>query len=215
MQSKETISDAPLSRAKRQQLQLRQDIIETSFAEFSERGYHQTSIADIAKRLGIGHGTFYRYFKNKRDILEHIFEGMLEKITTVLGGDNAPHATENLEDYREQTKRIGLALTSILIEQPGVLRMLILVSTSIDKEMTARVSQFFDWGAAQVSAYMEHGVKLGFFREDLDVEATGQVIIGMIITTAFTMHNSSDNEEMQMRIHQAVLRILVDGIAKH
>ena len=37
-----------LSRAERQRLQLQADILETAFLEFSERGYHQTAIADIA-----------------------------------------------------------------------------------------------------------------------------------------------------------------------
>ena len=62
--------DKPLSRAERNRLQLRADILQAAFIEFSDRGYHQTAIADIAQRLGIGHGTFYRYFDNKRDIFE-------------------------------------------------------------------------------------------------------------------------------------------------
>ena len=61
-----------LSRAERQKIQLQADILEAAFLEFSERGYHQTAISDIAKRLGIGHGTFYRHFENKRDISQHV-----------------------------------------------------------------------------------------------------------------------------------------------
>jgi AcrR family transcriptional regulator len=61
-----------LSRAERQRIQLQAEIIEAAFLEFSERGYHQTAISDIAKRLGIGHGTFYRHFENKRDILDKV-----------------------------------------------------------------------------------------------------------------------------------------------
>ena len=42
------MNDTPtLSRAERNRLQLRADIIQAAFAEFAERGYHQTAIADI------------------------------------------------------------------------------------------------------------------------------------------------------------------------
>lgn len=51
-------TQAPLSRAERHRQQLRAEIVEAAFVEFSERGYHQTAISDIAQRLGIGHGTF-------------------------------------------------------------------------------------------------------------------------------------------------------------
>ena len=64
--------------------------------EFSGRGYHQTGISHIAKRLGIGHGTFYRYFENKRDILEHVIDGVCEKIRLAMAEANAPTASRTL-----------------------------------------------------------------------------------------------------------------------
>nr|WP_288496890.1 helix-turn-helix domain-containing protein [uncultured Acinetobacter sp.] len=42
--------------------------MEATFLEFSESGYHQTAISDIAKRFCISHSTFYLHFQNKRDI---------------------------------------------------------------------------------------------------------------------------------------------------
>lgn len=36
---------------------------------FVERGYHQTSVPDIVAAAGVGHGTFYEYFRSRRDIL--------------------------------------------------------------------------------------------------------------------------------------------------
>lgn len=36
---------------------------------FAERGFHATSVPDIVKAAGVGHGTFYQYFGSRRDIL--------------------------------------------------------------------------------------------------------------------------------------------------
>ncbi len=191
---------------------LRTDIIETASAEFSERGYHQTSIADIAKRLGIGHGTFYRHFKNKRDILDHVIDDVSSKISDTLLNENAPGAVNSLDDYREQCQRISSQLANIVMDNPSTARLILLEATSIDPEMTERIMVFLDWAAKLVSAYMEHGVKLGFFREDLDAEATGHVIVGLIMTSALSFLRSPDDKVMQQRMADAVLRIMVDGI---
>lgn len=201
-----------LSRAERQKIQLRADIIEAASAEFSERGYHQTSIADIATRLGIGHGTFYRHFKNKRDILDHVIDDVSSMIAETLLNENAPGAVNSLDDYREQCQRISVQLSNIVMENPNVARLIFLEATSIDPEMTERIMGFMDWGASLVSAYMQHGVTCGFFREDLDVDATGHVIVGLIMTSALSYLRAPDDKEKQKRMTDAVLRMMVDGI---
>lgn len=41
---------------------------------FAEGGYHGSSISKIAKEAGLADGTIYLYFKNKEDILIHLFK---------------------------------------------------------------------------------------------------------------------------------------------
>jgi AcrR family transcriptional regulator len=42
---------------------------EAAFALFSERGYEQTTAAEIAKRAGLTERTFFRHFADKREVL--------------------------------------------------------------------------------------------------------------------------------------------------
>ncbi|HEX4916863.1 MAG TPA: TetR/AcrR family transcriptional regulator, partial [Limnobacter sp.] len=125
-----------LSRAQRQKLQLRSEIIEAAFEEFSERGYHQTAIADIAQRLGIGHGTFYRHFENKRDILEHVLDAAIEDLTTALRDDFSPEKVNSLAEYKTQLASILKKLYAFAQSNPRALRLMLLEATSIDGEMT-------------------------------------------------------------------------------
>src|SRR4030081_372015 len=62
----------------------RREIIEAAFEVFATRGYTAAGIADIAERLGMGHGTFYRYFKNKRDILDQVVDYGVERIVSAM-----------------------------------------------------------------------------------------------------------------------------------
>ena len=58
-----------------------EDILSAARDVFTERGYHEALISDIAERAGIVEGSIYRFFANKRDLLvktvEHWYEGML------------------------------------------------------------------------------------------------------------------------------------------
>ena len=204
--------DSSLSRAERNRQQLRADIIQAAFTEFSERGYHQTAISDIAKRLGIGHGTFYRHFTNKRDILEHVIDDIATKIIATLEAENAPDAVTSLDAYKEQCARIAQRLSEVLTANPAIARLILLEATSIDAEMTKRLMNLIDWGGQLVAAYMINGVKLGYFRQDLDCQATGHAVVGMILVCALRFLNNPNNQDEQQRLAVAVQRLLVDGI---
>ncbi len=210
----ESMTEQTLSRAERNRLQLRADIIQAAFTEFSERGYHQTAIADIAKRLGIGHGTFYRHFENKRDILEHVINEVTSKIIAAMSAENAPTAAGSLADYREQTARIARRLTEILTENPATARMVLFEATSIDPDMNRRVLDLMDWAGKLTAAYMENGVRLGFFREDLDTEATGHAVVGMIVMSVLRFLRTPEDRDEQKRLGEAIQRLLVDGVAR-
>lgn len=205
----------PLSRAERNRLQMRADIIQAAFEEFAARGYHQTAIADIARRLGIGHGTFYRYFENKRDILEQVINDVMARIMSALDQENAPTAAVSLEDYREQVARISRRLTAILTENPDMCRLVLFEATSIDPQMTDRIQGLIEWAGTLTAAYMENGVRLGFFRQDLDTEATGHAVVGMILGSVLRYLRRPGDREAQKRLGEATLRLLVDGVARH
>lgn len=63
------------------------EILDTAETLFYERGYHQTMISDIVKKIGVAQGTFYYYFSSKEDIVEALinrhlstFRGKIDKV---------------------------------------------------------------------------------------------------------------------------------------
>lgn len=202
-----------LTRAERNRLQLRTDIVEAAFIEFSERGYHQTAIADIAKRLGIGHGTFYRYFENKRDILDQVITDTMRKITELLAGENAPTAVASLADYREQCLRISGRFREFARANPGMLRLVLLEATSIDAGMTQRIFDLVNMSGLMTASYLANGVQRGYLRADLDCEATGHAIIGMIMAGIMRFLSQPDDEAGLARYGEAIVSLMMDGLA--
>ena len=201
-----------LSRAERQRIQLQADILDAAFIEFSERGYHQTAISDIAKRVGIGHGTFYRHFENKRDILQHVISETMQKIMALLTGDNAPQAVNNIEEYREQCERISEKLRTFARENPLTLKLLLLEATSIDTEMTHFVQNVMQMAGMMTANYLKHGVDLGFFRADLDCENTGHNIIGMITNGALRFLANPEDIEGLKKYGVSIIDLIIGGM---
>lgn len=56
----------------------RKCILNAAIKLFSSNGYEQTSIEELAKEAGVGKGTVYSYFHNKRDIVKAFCDDMLE-----------------------------------------------------------------------------------------------------------------------------------------
>lgn len=203
----------PQTRAERRKAELRRDIIDTAFVCFAEKGYHATGIADIAADLGIGHGTFYRYFSNKRDIIDHVIDDLAARIVEALGTDNAPDAASTLDEYRQQIERIGDALTRILLADRRVAQLLLFHAPGIDDELTRRLYGLLDTADALTAGYLDHGVELGYLRADLDTRNTARAVTGMLL--AGVVHGLRDPDEQAIaELNEAIRRLLIDGVAK-
>ncbi len=65
-----------LSRRERQKLGYRSDILAVALELFSEKGYYNVSMHEIAERAEFSIGTLYKFFKNKEDLYKAL---MMEK----------------------------------------------------------------------------------------------------------------------------------------
>ncbi|WP_442943365.1 TetR/AcrR family transcriptional regulator [Nocardia sp. NBC_00565] len=203
----------PSTRAERRKAELRQEIIDTAFVCFAEKGYHATGIADIANELGIGHGTFYRYFSNKREIIDVVVDDLAGRIIEALGTDNAPDAATSLDEYRAQIDRIGAALTRILVDDRRVAQLLLFHATGIDDELTARLYGLLDMADALTAGYLSHGVELGYLRADLDTKNTAKAVTGMLIAGVVQGMRNPDENAVN-GLNEAIRRLLIDGVRK-
>lgn len=70
-------------------IQARRDqILDAAAKVFAEKGFHPTTIRDIAREAGLADGTIYNYFENKTALLLGIFE----RARSALQGDLDPAA---------------------------------------------------------------------------------------------------------------------------
>jgi AcrR family transcriptional regulator len=86
----------PLPLRERQRQEREQLILQAAEELLLEHGYHDTSIDEIAARVGISKGTVYLHFASKEDLVFALFErglqGFLRAIETILASPATPRA---------------------------------------------------------------------------------------------------------------------------
>lgn len=56
------------------------EILDTAEQLFKEKGYEQTSVSEIVKRVGVAQGTFYYHFKSKEEIADSVIDRSLARL---------------------------------------------------------------------------------------------------------------------------------------
>jgi TetR/AcrR family transcriptional regulator len=90
-----------IPRREREKLRQRQEMLGAALELFSEKGYHNVSMHEIARKSEFAIGTLYKFFKNKQDLYKAL---LLEKsnefheaITAAI--DEPDEETEKLRNY--------------------------------------------------------------------------------------------------------------------
>ena len=70
----------------------RKEILRAALRGFRERGYHATTLEDIAERLGVRKTALYHYFPDKESILYACHQESLAELERILSGVKEPEA---------------------------------------------------------------------------------------------------------------------------
>jgi AcrR family transcriptional regulator len=171
---------------------------------FVERGYHATRPQDIAREAGLGHGTFYLHYPDKRACFLAFVDDAREELDEYLTARRLPGQT--LEQM------IATALYAIFEyseAHPGVLNAAMTDEAIIDAEGVAAKPLLDRWG-------LDWGVTLGVLVEDgravsgYDHEIVGQAILGAIHQTASEGSRSNRDRETVVK---NLTRFLVRALA--
>lgn len=81
-------------------IETKQKILQAGMELFSVQGYHNTNSKEIVKKAGTGIGTFYGYFKDKKDVFLQILERYKDSFVDQLKIENLEQIISN-KQYKE------------------------------------------------------------------------------------------------------------------
>ena len=187
----------------------RDEILDAAERVFAARGYHEAGIADIAAELGIGHGTFCRYFRNKHDIAATVLERVVERIAAA-GLEEDPFAAATVEEYRAQVDRILRRMFDLIDEHPVVMEFFHSQSVVVDAD---RMATALDAYATFTEGFLDNGVRRGFLRADLDVAITAQALVGIVFEGTRRALRAKQPHDVRERWISAGAALMFEGIA--
>lgn len=101
----------------------RESILEAAVACFEAQGYDETTMAMIAGRAGVGVGTVYQYFRDKRELLLELLDRSVREQADVVIGFLDPESWRGI-DPRETVRELIEVVFEVQKIRPGIQRIL-------------------------------------------------------------------------------------------
>lgn len=155
-------------------------LVEAAFAAFTERGYHATGVADIVRRAGVSHGTFYNYFENKRHVLDAVLDHGVRHVVESVVGDDRPGGSATTQDYVAGFRRMIERLAAVLEREPKLVEFVVLEAPAIDPDVVLRLVDLFGTFTAVTREFLLDGIAKGFLRPDLDADLTSEALLSLL-----------------------------------
>jgi AcrR family transcriptional regulator len=169
---------------------------------FAERGYHGTSIGDLAEAMGVQKGSLYAHIDSKQDLL---YRTMRE------GADAFHAALDAIDEGVPPTERIRLALRGhlrVVAEQLDVATVFVREWRYLEGERRDEIVAERRRYEERFRALFREGRELGELRTDLD-DATAALLALSAANWAYTwLAPGRDTDELADRFHA----LLVDGM---
>jgi TetR/AcrR family transcriptional regulator len=136
-----------LPRREREKLKQRQEMLAAALDLFSEKGFHNVSMHEIAKKSEFAIGTLYKFFKNKEDLYKAL---MLEKSDKFHGA--LMKAIEGPEDEIEKLRNYVRVKGQIFRDNVSVVRLYFAetrgasfnIMAGLDREIRDRYGHFLE-----------------------------------------------------------------------
>ena len=200
------------SRREREKARQRRDMLETALILFSEKGYHNVTMHEIASKAEFAIGTLYKFFKNKEDLYKAL---ILEKT-------DAFHAAiaEAIEEYDDELDRLRNYLkvnSEIFRAHVPVIRLYFSEKYgegfNLTAELNEQIRQRHEEFLNILAGVFESGMRKNRFRRIAPPHTLAVALDG--ISTAFLFRQLEEPGDQTLpEVPDAILDILLKGLAE-
>ncbi len=151
----------------------RQRILKSAIKVFSQKGFFNSKVSEVARQAGVADGTIYLYFRNKDDILISLFE---EKM-----GEIVENIRRRLAEEKGALARLRAYIgghMDLLNTESGLLEVLQVELRQSNKFLKDYIPVKFLEYLDVLSGILEEGKTEGVFRADLNTTLTRRAIFG-------------------------------------
>ncbi len=177
---------------------------------FARKGYHTTSMEEIADLAEVSVGTVYFYFKNKEDLILQMLEQIGYQLRELLGRE-----FQNADGSIEGFKRAGIIFfEQFCVNNPEKVAIFFRESAGQSPQMEAHRKQIFDKLIGDVQkALIRVSENLGVaYHSDISAEVMAVSIMGMYERIAYQYLIWQDRPKDLQTIGRDAVEFIVGGI---
>lgn len=189
----------------------RRQILDAALAVFTDKGYAEATVPDIAEAAGVAVGTIYNYYESKRDLLVSVIES---EIGAAVVGAMPPHLLESGDYVATVEFLIRDRLDVALVRANRLLPLMAEIQR--DEELRRLYTmQVVAPGAGFVKEHLRLGTARGVLRE-LNTEVVARVLIAIFIGLAILRRLEGEEGPLGQASHaqltNEVASLILDGI---
>jgi len=184
-----------ISRRDRKKRQVLTTLVDVTMKLFMEKGFSETTIAEIASAADIGTGTFYNYFHSKEDVLRYVLTKNLDETK-----DSLEELIRSSMSPPEKISQILLTIGKIFKENQQLFN---LCNRHLSLMGPPHGTEFKDILVTMI----QEGRINGDFRNDIPIEMITELFMGLI-KSAITSHSKIPFEENL----NYKLKLFMDGL---
>lgn len=134
----------------------RREITRVAAALFNDRGFHASSMEDVAEAVGVKKPTLYHYVQSKAQLVSWIHDECVEAVLPPLVG----YLKEGLT-ASETMYRVACDIFGLLEQKPGYLRIYFENHRDLDRRSQTRIAKKRDEYYGLVKQVLERGTAEG------------------------------------------------------
>lgn len=185
----------------------REGILEAAARIFSEKGYHATSMQDIAEAVNLQKASLYHHFESKQEILAVILDEALDLINR-----NLEAVSIQALSPEDKLRRSMVSYFETIAENKNLSAVLLLEMRALDPELKARLAERRERFERLWRDVITEGIREGVFN-DVDDGLTGRAILG-VMNWSVTWYRR-DGARSADEIANLFADLLIDGLRKN
>ena len=185
----------------------RRQILDAAQELFSEHGYQDTSLGDIAAFIGIGRTTLYEYFKDKEDLLASLVDETLPEVFQEMATLLRPE-----DSYIDQLADLTVRLTEWVVTDPTLGLLLHREVPRLSDATQQRIGVAHQDLSKEYARIYRGGVMCGEMRS-MPWDLAGRFVQDLVMSASKVLIDSEDPQERMREVCDAMVGFLKNGIS--
>lgn len=156
-------------------------LLDAARAVFSDRGLDRAKVEDITTRAQLSKGAFYLHFSSKEEAFRELLAGVVSHLERLLDEGSDEQLATGPDDgpfsgYIDACHQKNVEIFEFIWENRALMAMVFDGGGSASYQHL--IEDFALRAQRQTAALIQHGIDLGFYRTDLDLEVAAAFIAG-------------------------------------